>query len=250
MFRRVKARQQRHVPPGDHAHAEPLHDPCSRSRNERSKGCSVEPVSRHQKEVGKHKADKPCRHRRHCRPWPVVQRQHQFSRAKECPHNQYGAQDGKRPPALLELGADGDLDDMQRDTTKYRRNQANPKSRGPNKGCNIQPIQALTNEKAPVLRTIRNMKADGYTHVAEGVGWGLRVLSPGEPFTEGRPYDDETRKAILLLTDGENTFKSRSTTTSRPTLPMAISIRSGLDPATTGPPSSSRTRFCRKPVKT
>jgi hypothetical protein len=36
-----------------------------------------------------------------------------------------------------------------------------------------------------VLNTIRNMKADGYTHVAEGVGWGLRVLSPGEPFTEG-----------------------------------------------------------------
>jgi hypothetical protein len=41
-----------------------------------------------------------------------------------------------------------------------------------------------------VLNTIRNMKADGYTHVAEGVGWGLRVLSPGEPFTEGVSYDN------------------------------------------------------------
>jgi Flp pilus assembly protein TadG len=111
---------------------------------------------------------------------------------------------------MTDTGANGDLDDMQRDTTKYRRNRANPKSRGPNKGCNIQPIQALTNEKAPVLQTIKNMKADGYTHVAEGVGWGLRVLSPGEPFTEGRPYNDETKKAMVLLTDGENTFESRS----------------------------------------
>ena len=110
---------------------------------------------------------------------------------------------------MTDTGADGDLDDMQRDTTKYRRNRANPKSRGPNQGCNIQPIQALTNRKAPVLQTIKNMKADGYTHVAEGVGWGLRVLSPGEPFTEGRPYGDETKKAMVLLTDGENTFQSQ-----------------------------------------
>jgi hypothetical protein len=62
-----------------------------------------------------------------------------------------------------------------------------------------------------VLNTIRNMKADGYTHVAEGVGWGLRVLSPGEPFTEGVSYDNnEITKAMVLLTDGENTFESEN----------------------------------------
>ncbi|MEE4237255.1 MAG: TadE/TadG family type IV pilus assembly protein [Anderseniella sp.] len=110
---------------------------------------------------------------------------------------------------MTDTGADGDLDDMQRDTRKYRRNRADPASRGPNQGCNIQPIRALTNEKAPVLATIKGMKADGYTHVAEGVGWGLRVLSPGEPFTEGRPYSSETTKAMVLLTDGENTFENQ-----------------------------------------
>ena len=110
---------------------------------------------------------------------------------------------------MTDSGADGNLDDMQRDVTKYRRNPANPKSRGPNQGCNIQPIQALTNRKAPVLQTIKGMKADGYTHVAEGVGWGLRVLSPGEPFTEGRPNDGQTTKAMVLLTDGENTFEDQ-----------------------------------------
>jgi len=90
---------------------------------------------------------------------------------------------------------------------KYRNMNVSGTSRGPENGCNIQPIQELTNQKAPVLSTINNMRADGYTHVAEGVGWGLRVLSPGEPFTEGVSYDNkDITKAMVLLTDGENTF--------------------------------------------
>lgn len=100
---------------------------------------------------------------------------------------------------------------LQRHARKYRKNRVNTmdngNERGPHKGCNIQPIQALTNKKAPVLNTINRMQADGYTHVAEGVGWGLRVLSPGESFTEGASCDDkEITKAMVLLTDGENTF--------------------------------------------
>jgi Flp pilus assembly protein TadG len=107
------------------------------------------------------------------------------------------------------------LEEQQNHARKYRRNTVhtrdNGNDRGPHRGCNIQPIQALTNQKAPVLNTIRNMKADGYTHVAEGVGWGLRVLSPGEPFTEGVSYDNnEITKAMVLLTDGENTFESEN----------------------------------------
>jgi hypothetical protein len=105
------------------------------------------------------------------------------------------------------------LELQQKHSQKYRKSRVNTRDmgndRGPHKGCNIQPIQALTNQKAPVLNTIRNMKADGYTHVAEGVGWGLRVLSPGEPFTEGVSYDNkDITKAMVLLTDGENTFES------------------------------------------
>jgi Flp pilus assembly protein TadG len=95
----------------------------------------------------------------------------------------------------------------QENQRKYRNASVSSSSKGPQVGCNIQPIQALTNLKAPVVSTINNMRADGYTHVAEGVAWGLRVLSPGEPFTEGVPYsDEETRKVMVLLTDGENTF--------------------------------------------
>jgi Flp pilus assembly protein TadG len=99
----------------------------------------------------------------------------------------------------------------QENYRKYRGKSVSSLSSGPDKGCNIQPLQALTNVKAPVLQTIRNMRADGYTHVAEGVAWGLRVLSPGEPFTEGVSFTNkEIRKAMVLLTDGENTFDAES----------------------------------------
>jgi Flp pilus assembly protein TadG len=103
------------------------------------------------------------------------------------------------------------VDYQQRHARKYQRERINTNARGPEKGCNIQPIQALTNQKAPVLSTINNMRADGYTHVAEGAAWGLRVLSPGEPFSEGVPYSDrDITKAMVLLTDGENTFQTES----------------------------------------
>ncbi|MEO9877703.1 MAG: TadE/TadG family type IV pilus assembly protein [Anderseniella sp.] len=103
------------------------------------------------------------------------------------------------------------LDRRQRHQGKYNNANVNTTSRGPDEGCNIQPIQSLTNVKAPVLTTINNMKASGYTHVAEGVGWGLRVISPGEPFTEGVEYSDEDiTKAMVLLTDGENTFNTEN----------------------------------------
>ena len=103
------------------------------------------------------------------------------------------------------------LDKRQRRQNKYRNARVYTSSRGPSEGCNIQAIQALTNVKAPVLTTINNMQASGYTHVAEGVGWGLRVISPNPPFTEGVDYsDEEITKAMVLLTDGENTFNSEN----------------------------------------
>jgi hypothetical protein len=49
------------------------------------------------------------------------------------------------------------------------------------------------------------MAAKGMTSISEGAMWGWRTLSPGEPFSQGRPYGtDDNQKVLVLMTDGEN----------------------------------------------
>jgi len=48
------------------------------------------------------------------------------------------------------------------------------------------------------------------TYIPAGLVWGVNMLSPKAPFTEGAAYDPKNlkpRKAIVLMTDGENTLK-------------------------------------------
>lgn len=85
---------------------------------------------------------------------------------------------------------------------------------GPNKSCG-QPILPLTNDMAKLKSEIGAMRAwnNSGTNIAQGLAWGWRVLSPGEPFTEGVPYSQEdTLKAIVLLSDGENVVVSQGNT--------------------------------------
>jgi len=79
-------------------------------------------------------------------------------------------------------------------------------SYGPNMDCPSTPILPLTNNKQSVLNTINSMVAGGATNIHQGAVWGFRALSPSEPFTEGRPYDQATAKVIILMTDGANTM--------------------------------------------
>ena len=52
---------------------------------------------------------------------------------------------------------------------------------------------------------IGKLGAYGGTNIHEGIMWGWRVLSPGEPFTQGKAYSDKgNRKIIVLMTDGAN----------------------------------------------
>jgi len=71
------------------------------------------------------------------------------------------------------------------------------------------PITALTSDPATVKNAISSLKADGWTYIAEGLVWGWRTLSPEAPFTGGmtKKEMEETKaqKALVLLTDGENT---------------------------------------------
>lgn len=84
--------------------------------------------------------------------------------------------------------------------------------RGPNKECPVA-LLPLTNVKADVLAKIDQMEANGFTHINIGAVWGWRVISPAEPFTQGRPYGDpEFNKAVVVMTDGENAIQSTSGT--------------------------------------
>ena len=73
----------------------------------------------------------------------------------------------------------------------------------------ILPLTSAIDDKATIEAAIDGLEADGWTYIPAGLMWGWRVLSPGEPFTEGA--DDETvksenvRKIIILMTDGANT---------------------------------------------
>ena len=84
-----------------------------------------------------------------------------------------------------------------------------PFENGPNYGC-PRPIVPLTNSKPTVLASINNLVAYPAmgTYIPAGLVWGWHVLSPNEPFTEGvgptSQYYSRTLKALVLLTDGEN----------------------------------------------
>jgi hypothetical protein len=82
---------------------------------------------------------------------------------------------------------------------------------GPNFMCTTPPLQPLTTDKNLVLAKINQMQAQGATNILSGAAWGWRLLSEGEPFTEGRPYDaTDNTKFLILMTDGANTYYPQS----------------------------------------
>lgn len=81
---------------------------------------------------------------------------------------------------------------------------------GPNNGCSARPLTPLTDDFAAIKSEIALLKAEGSTNITEGMAWGARVLSPGEPFSEGLDPDKDVKKIIVLLTDGDNTMTQLS----------------------------------------
>ena len=101
--------------------------------------------------------------------------------------------------------------ECQRYTGKYDNVSVNSNSNGPDYNCPPRAVTALTHTKGQVISAIEDLQPSGNTVIPEGLLWGWRVLSPGEPFTEGAPYDDEKQvKAIVLLTDGQNDISGGS----------------------------------------
>ncbi|MCT8974431.1 TadE/TadG family type IV pilus assembly protein [Microbaculum marinisediminis] len=105
---------------------------------------------------------------------------------------------------------------LQAYTAKYSNGVRAQNSRGrnapgPAEGCTANPILSLTNRKADIVDALGDMQANGYTNITEGLMWGLRVVSPAAPFSEGKAYGTEDHhKIIILLTDGKNEVASES----------------------------------------
>ena len=82
---------------------------------------------------------------------------------------------------------------------------------GPNKGCPA-PLLRLTSDASAVKAKLQSMTyyVGSGTVASEGVMWGWRVLSPGEPFTEGAS-GDKARKILVLFGDGKNEMNDNMT---------------------------------------
>lgn len=106
-------------------------------------------------------------------------------------------------------GSDGyrnDAEELEAQQRSCKYNGQRPSGGGPNFLCDTQEVLELTHEQSRVTDAIDAMRANGLTNIHEGVMWGWRVLSPGEPFTGGKPYEDnDNTKVMIVMTDGENT---------------------------------------------
>jgi Flp pilus assembly protein TadG len=103
-----------------------------------------------------------------------------------------------------------ELNERQRRSDKYVGvNVSDDDDEGPGYSCGIAPLTPLTGTKQTITEALGNMLADGYTNIAAGVSWGLRVLSPTVPFTEGASYTDKDwKKVMIVMTDGSNDWGS------------------------------------------
>lgn len=77
---------------------------------------------------------------------------------------------------------------------------------GPNRACPT-PLTPLTADVTKVHAGIDAMQFwnGSGTNISEGLAWGWRLLSPGEPFAQAAPFEaDSVSKFLILMTDGTN----------------------------------------------
>lgn len=66
-------------------------------------------------------------------------------------------------------------------------------------------VEPLTNNQSVLTSKINSFGTARETYIGTGVSWGYRMLSRKAPFTEGNPYGDETKKFLIVMSDGDNT---------------------------------------------
>lgn len=82
-------------------------------------------------------------------------------------------------------------------------------SHGTNRSCPYAYIMPLTSDQDALIDHLDNMVPHGNTLGNIGMTWGYRLISPDAPFEESSDWDnDNWRKAVVLMTDGNNTDDS------------------------------------------
>lgn len=71
------------------------------------------------------------------------------------------------------------------------------------------PLIPLTADETSLDNMLKDLDADGWTYIPAGLGWAWALLTPTAPFTDGLSFSalksGDGVKAIILMTDGENT---------------------------------------------
>lgn len=112
--------------------------------------------------------------------------------------------------SYLNDGLSGGVSERLLNIVKYE--NASAYNSRTNRSCTTTPITPLTTNRRTIENAIGDMEASGTTNIPNGIGWGVRVLSPEIPYTEGVDWDDdEVIKAMVILTDGDNVMRGRNT---------------------------------------
>lgn len=88
---------------------------------------------------------------------------------------------------------------------------------GPNWQCTSRPLSRLGTSQATLLSEIATLTPGGQTNIHEGLMWGWRTISSNGIFKSDpqaydavKPANSATRKVIVLMTDGENTWSANN----------------------------------------
>ena len=72
-----------------------------------------------------------------------------------------------------------------------------------------QKLMALSTDEEALDDMIGALGPNGWTYIPAGLTWAWNLLTPSAPFSEGVSYetleDEQGTKALILMTDGENT---------------------------------------------